>query len=206
VPRLNVYGKTVAAARYARMPAPVYPRSLDSVGQFRTVVVKVVPETPAAARSPRHHESLDEHPVPAPDRNPSGQAATLPGPHAEESRAGITRREAKHKKDGSGGGIRVVLSNPIADPLVRPGQKPRPLRLLGQDPFKLLPDATGAATDAQPSPSPVRTHVDDARKPRSTHFDQWMQTTRPSSRRIPIRSRGESTPRAEDHLSRPLFY
>jgi len=61
----------------------------------------------------------------------------------------IKRREAKNKKDGSSGGIRVVLLNPVADPLLRPGQKPPPLRLLGQDPSKPLPDATGTATDAR---------------------------------------------------------
>jgi len=68
--------------------------------------------------------------------------------------------ELKKKEKGSGGGIRVVLPNPVADPLLRPGQTPRPLRLLGQDPSKPLPDATGTATDAQPSPGPAKRPVD----------------------------------------------
>jgi len=77
-------------------------------------------------------------------------------------------RDAKKKEKGTGGGIRIVLPSVPADPRLKPGQKPRPLRLLGQDPSKPLPDTTATATDAQPSPSPVRTHVDDASKPRST--------------------------------------
>ena len=79
--------------------------------------------------------------------------------------------ELKKKEKGATGGIRVVLLNPVADPLLRPGQKPRPLRLLGQDPSTPLPDATGTATDAQPSPDPVPAHADGARKsanPQST--------------------------------------
>jgi hypothetical protein len=76
--------------------------------------------------------------------------------------------ELKNKKQGTGGGIRVVLMNPVADPLLRPGQKPRPLRLLGQDPSTPLPDATGTATDTQPSPGPIPTHADGARKPANT--------------------------------------
>ena len=47
--------------------------------------------------------------------------------------------ELKNKKQGAGGGIRIVLPNPVVDPLLRPGQPPRPLRLLGQDPSKPLP-------------------------------------------------------------------
>ena len=74
-----------------------------------------------------------------------------------------------NRRVASGGtGIRVVLPNPIVDPLLKPGQQPRPLRLLGQDPSKPLPDATGSATDAQPSPGPVPTHADGARKPANT--------------------------------------
>src|SRR5438128_12173930 len=44
----------------------------------------------------------------------------------------------------------------------------RPLTALFNlhDPSKPLPDATGTATDAQPSPGPVPTHADDARNPR----------------------------------------
>ena len=48
-------------------------------------------------------------------------------------------RDAK-KNEGTGGGIRIVLPSVPADPLLKPGQKPRPLRLLGQDPSKPLPD------------------------------------------------------------------
>jgi hypothetical protein len=44
--------------------------------------------------------------------------------------------EIKKKETGAGGGIRVVLPSVPVDPLLRPGQKPRPLRLLGQDPSK----------------------------------------------------------------------
>jgi len=76
--------------------------------------------------------------------------------------------ELKKKERGASGGIRVVLLNPVADPLLRPGQKPRPLRLLGQDPSTPLPDATGTATDTQPSPGPIPTHADGARKPANT--------------------------------------
>jgi hypothetical protein len=76
-------------------------------------------------------------------------------------------RDAK-KNEGTGGGIRIVLPSVPADPLLKPGQKPRPLRLLGQDPSKPLPDATGTATDAQPSPGSVPTHADGARKPANT--------------------------------------
>jgi hypothetical protein len=76
-----------------------------------------------------------------------------------------TLEAAKAKEKGTGGGgIRIVLPNPIADPLLRPGQKPRPLRLLGQDPSKPLPDATGTATDAQPSPGPVPRWCKETRK------------------------------------------
>jgi len=73
-------------------------------------------------------------------------------------------RDAKKKDEGTGGGIRIVLPSVPADPLLKPGQKPRPLRLLGQDPSKPLPAATGTATDAQPSPGPVPTQADGARK------------------------------------------
>ena len=45
----------------------------------------------------------------------------------------IRTREAKKKEKGAGGGIKIVLLNPVADPLLKPGQKPRPLRLLGRE-------------------------------------------------------------------------
>lgn len=72
--------------------------------------------------------------------------------------------ELRKKEKGTGGGIRIVLPSVLADPLLKPGQKPRPLRLLGQDPSKPLSDATGTAADAQPSLGAVRTHEDRARK------------------------------------------
>ena len=75
----------------------------------------------------------------------------------------------KKKEKGSGGGIRIVLPSVPADPLLKPGQKPRPLRLLGQDPSKPLPDAARTATDARPSaPGSVSTHADGARKSANT--------------------------------------
>src|SRR6266571_6464474 len=80
----------------------------------------------------------------------------------------LKTQDAKKKAKGTGGGIRIVLPSVPADPLLKPGQKPRPLRLLGQDPSTPLPDATGTATDAQPSPGPVPTHADGARKPANT--------------------------------------
>ena len=72
----------------------------------------------------------------------------------------LKTEDAKKKEKGTGGGIRIVLPSVPADPLLKPGQKPRPLRLLGQDPSKPLPDATGTATDAQPSPGPAKRPVD----------------------------------------------
>jgi hypothetical protein len=57
-------------------------------------------------------------------------------------------RDAKTKEKGTGGGIRIVLPSVPADPLVKPGQNPRPLRLLGQDPSKPF---LGDAPDAKPS-------------------------------------------------------
>ena len=63
--------------------------------------------------------------------------------------------ELKKKEKGASGGIRVVLLNPVADPLLRPGQKPRPLRLLGQDPSKPLLESTGTTTEEPGSSGPV---------------------------------------------------
>jgi len=65
----------------------------------------------------------------------------------------LKAKAAKQNSKGSGGGIRIVLQNPIVDPLLRPGQKPRPLRLLGQDPSKPVPETTGTATKAPASSS-----------------------------------------------------
>ena len=71
---------------------------------------------------------------------------------------------AKTRENGTGGGgIRIVLPNPIVDPLLRPGQKPRPLRLLGQDPSKPFPDTTGTATE-QPASAGCR-HQSTAKAP-----------------------------------------
>jgi hypothetical protein len=55
----------------------------------------------------------------------------------------LKAKAAKKNSKGSGGGIRIVLPNPIVDPLLRPGQTPRPLRLLGQDPSKPFAEPTG---------------------------------------------------------------
>src|SRR5690348_13605497 len=55
----------------------------------------------------------------------------------------IRAQEAKKNQTRTGGGIRIVLPSVPADPLLRPGQKPRPLRLLGQDPDKPLTHTTG---------------------------------------------------------------
>jgi len=55
----------------------------------------------------------------------------------------LKKAELAKKDKGATGGIRVVLPSPIVDPLLRPGQPPRPLRLLGQDPSKPIPAADG---------------------------------------------------------------
>ena len=47
----------------------------------------------------------------------------------------IRAREAKKKEKGTPGGIRIVLPSVPADPLLKPGQKPRPLRLLSLSPL-----------------------------------------------------------------------
>jgi hypothetical protein len=88
----------------------------------------------------------------------------LPGLHAEGQGAAAPVEELRKKEKGTGGGIRIVLPSVLADPFMKPGQKPPPLRLLGQDPSKPLSDATGTAADAQPSLGAVRTHEDRARK------------------------------------------
>ena len=46
----------------------------------------------------------------------------------------IRGRELKKKEKGTGGSIRIVLPSVPSDPLLRPGQQPRGLRLLGQNP------------------------------------------------------------------------
>jgi hypothetical protein len=61
----------------------------------------------------------------------------------------IRKAELDKKQKGATGGIRIVLPSHVADPLLRPGQPPRPLRLLGQDPSKPLPGA-GTPDDNQP--------------------------------------------------------
>jgi len=60
-------------------------------------------------------------------------------------------RDAKKQSHGTGGGIRIVLPSVPTDPLLRPGQQPRGFRLLGQNPDKTLPDATGTETNEQRS-------------------------------------------------------
>src|SRR5262249_10843242 len=67
----------------------------------------------------------------------------------------LKRAESKKKEKGSGGGIRIVLPNPVVDPLLRPGQPPRGLRLLGEDPSKPLPDTTRTSTMQPASSGPV---------------------------------------------------
>jgi hypothetical protein len=64
---------------------------------------------------------------------------------AKELAIRVAERQ-KEEKRGTGG-IRIILPSPVADPLLRPGQPPRGLRLLGQDPSKPLPDTT------QPAPT-----------------------------------------------------
>ena len=75
-----------------------------------------------------------------------------------------------------------MLPSVPADPLLKPGQKPRPLRLLGQDPSKPLPDTSGTATDAHPSPGPVRTHTDGAGK--LAHTESTPSAFTPPYRRL----------------------
>ncbi len=72
-----------------------------------------------------------------------------------EHQEALEAATAKEKGTG-GGGIRIVLPNPVVDPLLRPGQKPRGLRLLGQDPSKPLPDTTGTATEKSASAGQVQ--------------------------------------------------
>jgi hypothetical protein len=49
----------------------------------------------------------------------------------------------KKKEKGATGGIRIVLPSVPRDLLLRPGQQPRGLRVLGQDPDTPLPDVPG---------------------------------------------------------------
>lgn len=60
------------------------------------------------------------------------------------------RVRALKKEKGASGGIRIVLPSVPADPLLKPGQPRRPLRILGQDPSKPLPP--GLRPINQPSP------------------------------------------------------
>jgi hypothetical protein len=60
--------------------------------------------------------------------------------------------QAKEKGTG-GGGIRIVLPSVPADPLLKPGQTPRPLRILGQDPSKPLPGSPSGDSALQPGPN-----------------------------------------------------
>jgi len=67
----------------------------------------------------------------------------------------LRAQEQKKKEQGSAGGIRIVLPSVPVDPLLRPGRPPRPLRLLGHDPSKPLPDIAGLPTKAPASSGPV---------------------------------------------------
>src|SRR5262249_36845677 len=75
----------------------------------------------------------------------------------------LKRDELKKKEKGATGGIRVVLPSPIVDPLLRPGQPPRPLRLMGQDPSKPLEggakasESSGNTASRQPRPAEPQT-------------------------------------------------
>ena len=120
-------------------------------------------------RTPRP-KPREEHHV----REPALRGQTLPGLHAEESRAGHQapggqEQERWERRRDPGRAV-----EPYRGSSSETGQKPRPLRLLGQDPSKPLPDATGTATDAPPSPGPVPSHADGATKPPNT------QSTRPA--------------------------
>jgi hypothetical protein len=77
-------------------------------------------------------------------------------------------RDAEKKNQGTGGGIRIVLPSAPSDPLLRPGQQPRGLRILGQNPDKPLRDVPGTSTDEQPSPGSVPPHSDGAQQPANT--------------------------------------
>jgi hypothetical protein len=85
----------------------------------------------------------------------------------------LKAKAAKQNSKGSGGGIRIVLQNPIVDPLLRPGQKPRPLRLLGQDPDKPLPDTTGTTTKAPATEAPASSGPVPARSPAPNSDDKF---------------------------------
>ena len=74
------------------------------------------------------------------------------------------------KENGTRGvGIRIVLPSAPADPLLRPGQKPRPLRLLGQDPSKQFLETTETtakhSVSSPPSAQPPTPNLKDAFDP-----------------------------------------
>jgi hypothetical protein len=71
-----------------------------------------------------------------------------------EHEEALEAAKAKEKGAGGGGGIRVILPNPVVDPLLKPGQEPRPLRLLGQDPSKPLPGTTSTKEPVSCGPLP----------------------------------------------------
>jgi hypothetical protein len=59
--------------------------------------------------------------------------------------------ELKQNEKGGSGGIRVVLPSVSVDPLLRPGQPPRGLRLLGQDPSKPINNGAGREGPGAPT-------------------------------------------------------
>jgi hypothetical protein len=99
----------------------------------------------------------------------------------------LKRAELKKKEKGAAGGIRVILPSPVVDPLLRPGQPPRGLRLLGQDPSKPLPDTTGTTTKepAGPLPGLIRLEILKSQSIRVTLRGSSAQPQPPSSFLIP---------------------
>ena len=69
----------------------------------------------------------------------------------------IKRELLKKKEKGATGGIRVVLPSVPVDPLLRPGQPRRGLRLLGQDPSKPI-EPRGAPSATEPGTTPAASH------------------------------------------------
>ena len=85
----------------------------------------------------------------------------------------LRKAELKKHQMGTGGGIRIVLPSVPADPLLKPGQTPRPLRLLGQDPDKPRPDTTGTTTKAPATEAPASSGPVPARSPAPNPDDKF---------------------------------
>src|SRR5262249_43403844 len=66
----------------------------------------------------------------------------------------LKRDAIKNKEKGVSGGIRIVLPSVPRDPLLRPGQPPRPLRILGQDPGKPIDQRPPDRVAPNPGDSP----------------------------------------------------